>query len=160
MKRMNKSDLKSGMKIELRNKKILYVLYTELLEYSTNCINQGIYMIKELLSNYNDDLIHINNKEYDIMKVYKEYDINPIWERQEIDWKNIPKDTKVYVSDCEGGERLEKRYFRLYSPEDDYPFSTYLSGQTCWSSEGKYRKWKYCELAEGEYERLKEEGIL
>ena len=53
-----------------------------------------------------------------------------------------------------------KRYFESYNPKDKYPFYTYVAGLTSWSAEGEHSKWKYCKLAEGEYERLQDEGIL
>ena len=39
-------------------------------------------------------------------------------------------------------------------------FITYIMGQTYWSSNGEHAAWRCCELVEGEYERLQQEGIL
>lgn len=89
---MNKSALKNGMHVKLRDGSIreYYKGYFIGVEYNElGCIDF-----------YDIDLKHNTESELDIMKVFDE-DNNTIWEREEVDWSKVPVGTKVKVSDDE-----------------------------------------------------------
>lgn len=68
-----------------------------------------------------------------------------------VDWKNVPVDTKVLVSD--NGESWERRYFKRYTEENgEYKYICFDNGCTLWSVGDEYCEagWRYCKLAEGE----------
>ena len=72
-----------------------------------------------------------------------------------VDWKNVPVDTKVLVSD--DGEKWERRYFKCYNKlilekNVEYPYACFQAGCTSWSNGGEYDEcgWRYCKLAEDE----------
>lgn len=155
---MNKKDLKDGMIVRLRNGICYCILHNDILKKDEE---EGKYEIIMNLNKYNDDMTFDKDEILDIMKVY-DFNMKILWKRKEIDWSKVPHDTKVLVAiiNYENDEEWTKRYFESYNPEDEYPFRTYIAGQTSWTSEGEHSKWKYCKLAEGEYERLQNEGIL
>lgn len=67
--------------------------------------------------------------------------------QQEVDWSQVPKDTKVYVRDSEN-EQWKPRYFAKY---DEYTDSvmTYENGATSWSGLSDFLNiWSYVKLAE------------
>lgn len=104
---MNKSDLKDGMVVELRNGekrviwgKDLYEIFALKLSVC-NCLN-----------NYNDDLNHTctdDKRNLDIMKV--SYGDELLWER--VDWSKVPVGAKVLYSydDKEWFEGYYLNYF-------------------------------------------------
>ncbi|WP_277287691.1 hypothetical protein [Veillonella montpellierensis] len=66
-------------------------------------------------------------------------------ELKPIDWANIPKDTRVLVSD--DGENWYKRYFKEYRKNDINSFIVYANGRTSWNyNAAEY--YKTCKLAE------------
>lgn len=154
---MNKSDLKDGMVVELRKGKRFLIVKNLM-------IGNTWYE----LSWYNDDLIDCSNRDFDIVKIWgindgfsitaildpnKECGIELLWERNEVDWSKVPKDTKVLVSNGEGDDvdfkdSFVRRYFAKYENGMCY---TYAQGTDSWTSEGycyKLVSWKYCKLAE------------
>ncbi|WP_434793118.1 hypothetical protein TPDSL_23080 [Terrisporobacter petrolearius] len=139
---MNKTYLKDGMVVELRNGKKEVVWVNDLYEIHalqltvTNCLN-----------NYNDDLYYTftdDKRSLDIMKV--SYNNELLWKREkEIDWSKVPVGTKVLVS------ANEKDWFTSYfikklSPIEDTNFYVI-------NIRGELNEWEYCKLAE----ELKEE---
>lgn len=155
---MNKKYLKDGMIVRLRNNICYCILHNDILIKDED---EGRYEIITSLNKYNDDMKSDEDEILDIMKVY-DSNMKILWKRKEIDWSKIPCDTKVFVTNTntENDKEWVKRYFESYNPKDKYPFYTYIAGLTSWSAEGEHGKWKYCKLAEGEYERLQDEGIL
>lgn len=108
---MNKSDLKNGMVVELRNGRRLLVMDNLLFDKK---------FIKEVeLNDFTDALIYIGlNKEFDIIKVYKnvrafiETNCKPIWEREkDINWSKVPIGTKILFS-INGGEYTEGLFIK------------------------------------------------
>lgn len=73
MSNFNKSDLKTGHIVELRNKR----RYEVMLNAEYNDITTGSFIISHNdlsayhISSYCDDLTHVRNNDLDIMKVYK-----------------------------------------------------------------------------------------
>lgn len=155
---MNKKYLKDGMIVRLRNNICYCILHNDILIKDED---EGRYEIITSLNKYNDDMKSNEDEILDIMKVY-DSNMKILWKRKEIDWSKVPFDTKVFVTNTntENDKEWVKRYFESYNPKYKYPFYTYVAGQTSWSSEGEHGRWKYCKLAEGEYERLQNEGIL
>lgn len=155
---MNKKDLKDGMIVRLRNGICYCILHNDILKKDEE---EGRYEIIMSLNKYNDDMKSDKDEILDIIKVY-DSNMKILWKRKEVNWSEVPRDTKVLVAiiNYENDEEWTKRYFESYNPKDEYPFSTYIAGQTSWSSEGEHGRWKYCKLAEGEYERLQNKGIL
>lgn len=70
-----------------------------------------------------------------------------------IDWTKVPKDTLVYVTDCENNltpEKAIKRYFYKYEPDEiDGKFACYCDGRTSETYSG-IDNWEYCRLAKDE----------
>lgn len=133
---MNKSELKTGMYVEDR------------LEHKIRVI--GKYFVTDDLEmrgfdKYREDLTYaLNDKDEDIMKVLDE-NYNLLWERQEVDWSKIPKDTKVLVKN-HNDNYWNKEYFNSYSGGKYY---TYMDGKTAWSNNsGTLLCWDECKLAE------------
>lgn len=133
---MNKSDLKNGMHVKLRNGSIR--------EYYKGYFIGVEYNELGYIDFYDIDLKHNTESKLDIMKVFDE-DNNTIWEREEVDWSKVPKDTKVLVS--YDGKQWFKRYFFKYKYDMCY---TFPDGLTSWSvnEENGVIAWKYYKLAE------------
>ena len=153
---MNKSDLKSGMVVELRNGEKFIVIEDKI--YSKDSDFD--------LTIYNENLtVKSKYKVFDIVKVYKvkynsllrgflNNDLEILWRRDEDKWKLIKKDTKVLVRNSMYDD-WERRYFSMYIPAyQDAPFFTYPEGKDSWSAYSHIRQstpnvqWKYCKLAE------------
>lgn len=152
---MNKKDLKDGMIVKLRNETYNSILHNNILRK-----NEDKYEIIVNLRTYNNDMTFHGNKYLDIMKIY-DPEMNLLWKRKEIDWTKVPKDTKVLVR-MNKNEEWKKCHFHSYEKNLSCVYFTYDKGKTSWSSnhEYEYTPWKYCKLAEGEYERLQKEDIL
>ena len=148
---MKKSDLKSGMVVELRKgTRFMYIndyLYNEMHEYN--------------ISHYNDDLIHVQNVRIcDVVKVFKidrsklkcqfknitlyelltDEFLELIWQRDEVDWSKVPFGTKVRVWDYAGDTKYDGR-FLSYCEEHENSFHVFLH-------EDCYGAFRHCELAE------------
>ena len=126
---MNKSALKNGMHVKLRDGSIreYYKGYFIGVEYNElGCIDF-----------YDIDLKHNTESELDIMKVFDE-DNNTIWEREEVDWSKVPVGTIVKVSD----DKIE--WFNAYFIKKSSPITAFY----VISAEGKLSDWSYCKLAE------------
>ena len=70
------------------------------------------------------------------------------YKEPEVDWRNIPIDTPVLVSD--NGEKWYRRYFA--GVDDKGRLFMFPNGRTSWSNARCSRMWtsyKYIELAEG-----------
>ena len=134
---MNKSDLKDGMHVKLRNESIR--------EYYKGYFIGVEYIELVYIDFYNTDLKHNTESELDIMKVFDEGNNNTIWQREEIDWSKVPIDAKVLVSS--GGKHWFKRYFAKY---ENGMCCTFPDGFTSWTVREGYEliDWKYYKLAE------------
>lgn len=158
---MNKYMLKTGMVVKLRNNKKYMI------------INKTGYNLDDFipLGNYNDDLTSSikDSKDWDIMKVYKN-DMNSIiegfiknritliWERiedkEQINWFDIPKNTKVLVKN-DVDDDWERKYFAKY---ENNTYRVYANGQTSWNSD-RTIPYRYCILAE-DYNEITAEQLL
>lgn len=126
---MNKSDLKNGMHVKLRNGSIR--------EYYKGYFIGVEYNELGYIDFYDIDLKHNTESKLDIMKVFDE-DNNTIWEREEVDWDKVPVGTIVKVSD----DKIE--WFNAYFIKKSSPITAFY----VISAEGKLSDWAYCKLAE------------
>lgn len=135
---MEKSDLKDGMYVKLRNGEFAEYYKGYLLVFEQKGVRH--------IDNYIYDLTYTINKEMDIIEVLDESK-NIIWQRKEMDWDKVIPGTKVLVSD--NGKNWYKHYFIRYETESE-----------------KFRAindlkaihiWNYCKLAEDTKEVTYEE---
>ncbi len=140
---MKKSDLKNGMSFECRGKAKYFIINDKIYRDKGTLIPTGVF--EERMKGYSDDLrIALSDGKMDIMKIY-DIDNKLIWEREEIDWSKIPKDTKVLVKN-HNDSYWNKEYFNSYSGGKYY---TYMEGRTAWSNNsGTLVCWDECKLAE------------
>lgn len=139
---MQKSDLRSGMIVELRNGNMCVVIGNRLLD-SNSYVD---------FNSYNDDLICCKGK-LDIMKIYEndcmcsledkadKEKLKLIWQRKkEIDWSGVPFGTRVRVWDS--GEKSYEGKFLGYDEEEGYyPFNVFVDVSYDVA-------WEKCELIE------------
>lgn len=146
---MVKSDIKNGMSFKTRYGDKCYIIDSKVYKKSDKDESiLGLWgSLEECLKSYDNELlVHESPHGADIMEVY-DIENNLVWERQEIDWSKIPRDTKVYVRQNQE-DGWELRYFTKY---ENNKFYTYSNGRTFWSdSFVDLEKWNYCELAETE----------
>ena len=162
---MKKSELQTGMVVEVRNGSKLLVLRGKLTSQSIDedllFIGQGYYFITDKIK---EDLIFEDTKGCDIVKVYipknftalpdKLDDLDLIWERKEVDWSKVPVDTKVLVMN-EGNKYWRKRHFKKYEAGKYYTFN---DGKTSFTNTSNMY-WNKCVLYEGnEYLVEEDEG--
>lgn len=142
---MNKSDLKNGMSFKTRNNNWYDIIRSEIFKiaYEEYSLKYEA-TLKVFLSHYSDDLKNIHSNKFDIIEVY-DIDGKLIWEREEVDWSKIPRDTKVLVRNSKD-EEWRKRYFSEYK---DGKFYTFDMGGTSWSKSNK-TSWRECKLVEPE----------
>ena len=154
MKTFTKSDLRSGMIVETKNKQKYVIIKKE---------NDDLMLLGRdasiLGTSYNENLEHTHLSSHDIMQVY-DYPINKIFkhltcakteknylvfERSIIDWDNVAIDTRVFVS-------LDKKVWhkRRFSRYEDGKVYVFVNGGDSWSSEGKDEYWEYVELISDE----------
>lgn len=148
---MNKNDLKNGMSFKIRKGNMNYIINNRVYVNTSFHTLSDDGTLDQYIENLNDDMtVFVRNaKNYDIMKVF-DIDGKLIWERQEVDWTKIPKDTKIWVKDFENCI-WKPRYFAKYENEKVY---AYDSGKTSWScGDESPLSWDQCKLAE----KLKEE---
>ena len=128
---MNKSDLKNGMIVTLRRRVKRVIIGKRLFD------EQGV--TTNILDNYNNDLIHINNcNSEDIMKI--EYGGKIIWERT----GDVPFGAKVRVWDDNSDEDKLVGRFIYYEEGYAYPFLVFVEDE-------KDTNWyHYCEIIEEE----------
>lgn len=144
---MNKSDLKDGMMLKLRDDNIYSLLHGYLLELSLN----DTYRIIALVDDYNDEFINCNSNlddksVMDIMKIYDK-DMNVLWEREEFDWSKVPLGAKVLASDNKI-DWYERLFIKCSDYDNEYKFK-------CIESKSNIiRNWKYCKLAEESKEEV------
>lgn len=150
---MNKSELRNGMSLKMRNTYKFLILNSEIYleiidgyEYSNK--------LNHFLSSYNNDMTNLDDDENDIMEVY-DVDGKLIWERDEVDWNKIPKDTKVLVKNITD-KLWYPRYFVEYK---NGKYNTYINGSTSWSTDDFHEEWDYCKLVEEPKEVTLEELI-
>lgn len=141
---MNKSDLKDGMMLKLRNDNMYSLLHGYLLELTLN----DTYKIIASMDDYDDEfnnLVTILSKPFvkDIMKIYDK-DMNVLWERKDVDWSKVEVGTKVMVK---------------FNFDEEYQEGTFI----CINDNGKFLTydkragilhWKYCKLAEEQKEEV------
>lgn len=149
---MNKSDLKDGMMLKLRDNNIYSLLHGYLLELSLN----DTYKIIASVDDYDDEFINCNsnldNKSVmDIMKIYDK-DMNALWEREKIDWNKVKVGTKVLASD-NNIDWHEYLFIKYDTNNGDYKFK-------CMFPESKLiHNWKYCKLVEEQKEEVTIDNI-
>lgn len=150
VKVFTKTDLKSGMIVETKNKQKYVVVKKE---------NNDLMFLGRsssiLGTSYNDILEHTHLSSHDIMQVY-DYPVNKVFkylacpknekehlvfERNIVDWTKVSIDTKVLVSIDK--QTWHKRRFSRYENEKVYVF---VNGGDSWSSEGKDEYWEYVKL--------------
>ena len=131
---MNKSDLKNGMIVTLRNSLQRVVIGKTLLNYDV--------VICNTLDNYTYALTHINNcTSEDIMKI--EYGGEVIWERK-VEWDKVPFGAKVRVW-WNNKDNAQVGRFLAYDGDDTkIPFLAFIDNT---KSTGWYN---YCEIIEEE----------
>lgn len=149
---MKKSDLKNGMSFECRGKAKYFIINGKIYRDKGTLIPTGVF--EKRMKGYSEDLLALHSDgKMDIMKIY-DIDNKLIWEREEIDWSKIPKDTKVLVKN-HNDSYWNKEYFNSYSGGKYY---TYMEGRTAWSNNsGTLVCWDECKLAENK--KLKNEVI-
>lgn len=128
---MNKSALKNGMHVKLRDGSIR--------EYYKGYFIGVEYNELGYIDFYDIDLKHNTESELDIMKVFDE-DNDTIWEREEIDWSKVPVGTKVLVSANEI-DWFTSYFIKKLSPIEDTNFYVI-------NIKGELNEWEYCKLAE------------
>ena len=128
---MNKSDLKNGMHVKLRNGSIR--------EYYKGYFIGVEYNELGYIDFYDIDLKHNTESKLDIMEVFDE-DNNTIWEREEVDWDKVPVGTKVLVSANEI-DWFTSYFIKKLSPIEDANFYVI-------NIKGELNEWEYCKLAE------------
>ena len=152
---MKKSDLKNGMSFECRGKAKYFIINGKVYRDKGTLVPTGVF--EERMKGYSEDLLALHsNGKMDIMKIY-DIDDKLIWEREEIDWSKIPKDTKVLVKNSEN-EEWKKRYFAGFINGE---ITTFSNGMTSWSTSRPNNpilvSWKYAKLIENE--KVKNENI-
>lgn len=140
---MKKSDLKNGMSFECRGKAKYFIINGKIYRDKGSLVPTGVF--EERMKGYSEDLLVLHSDgKMDIMKIY-DIDNKLIWEREEIDWSKIPKDTEVLVKNY-NDSYWNKEYFNSYSGGKYY---TYMEGRTAWSNNsGTLVCWDECKLAE------------
>ena len=156
---MDKSELRNGMSLIRRDKCKFYIIENLIMEKSLTRKDKYnlIYDrgIEDFLIDYTDDLKIEDYPEFDIMKVY-DADDKLIWERDEIDWSKVPKDTKVLVKNITD-KLWYPRYFVEYK---NGKYNTYINGSTSWSTDDFPEEWDYCKLAEEQKEEITLEELI
>ena len=151
---MNKSELRNGMRFKMRNTYNFLILNSEIYletidgyEYSNK--------LNHFLSSYNNDMTNLDDDKYDIIEVYN-IDGKLIWERDEIDWSKVPKDTKVLVKN-----KTDKLWYPRYFVEyKNGKYNTYINGSTSWSTDDFPEEWDYCKLVEEQKEEITLEELI
>lgn len=150
---MNKSDLKDGMMLRLRNNNIYSLLHGYLLELKSD----DSYKIIASMEDYDDEFKNCNvslddSSVLDVMKVYDK-DMNELWEsKKEIDWNKVPLGTKVLYS--YDNEDWFKGYYLNYLPESTK--SHYVLNLNRTSSHSSM----YCILIEDKKEEIETDELL
>lgn len=139
---MNKSDLKNGMHVKLRNGSIR--------EYYKGYFIGVEYNELGYIDFYDIDLKHNTESKLDIMKVFDE-DNNTIWEREEVDWSKVPIGTKVLVSNNENN--WYEHLFIDYRNNEEFKFKAVDIKSR------QIHNWKYCKLAEEPKEEVTVEKL-
>ena len=145
---MHKSELRNGMSLKMRNTYKFLILNSEIYletidgyEYSNK--------LNHFLSGYNNDMTNLDDDKYDIIEVYN-IDGKLIWERDEIDWSKVPKDTKVLVKN-----KTDKLWYPRYFVEyKNGKYNTYINGSTSWGTDDFPEEWDYCKLDEEQKEEI------
>ena len=154
---MKKSDLKNGMSFECRGKAKYFIINGKIYRDKGSLVPTGVF--EERMKGYSEDLPVLHSDErMDIMKIY-DIDNKLIWEREEIDWSKIPKDTEVLVKNGEDGE-WNRRYFSGFINGE---ITTFSSGTTSWSTSRPNNpilvSWKYAKLVEAPKNKVTAEEL-
>lgn len=132
---MKKSDLKDGMVLEVRegdkfiliNNLLIGNTWYELDKYNGVLINED----KHLSDKRSLDIVKIYEisdgyRVRDILEPGKEYGLELLWERKEIDWRNVTFGTKVRCW-TNGDEKVEGK-FLAHIEGKGFPFRIYANG--------------------------------
>lgn len=138
---------------ELR-KEILQLMYDKGYRYIAKNENGNVHVYKTLPEKKcsywtNGDLfarLHFTDNLFEDVKFEDKEPLSIAKELGLIDWTNVPKDTKVLVSDDR--EYWYKRYFKEYRKDSEKPFVTFANGRTAWNGTDDSAIYKYCKLAE------------
>ena len=77
--------------------------------------------------------------------------------KEDTDWINIPKDTKVFVRNSLKEEWIPRYFARYMDNNQSYPYAVYREGKTSWSNEGKVLQvFAHCKLADEKDTSIKE----
>lgn len=116
-------------------------------------VNGGIHLVSKYThlkkGNFDGNLQFKSqtSKDYDIMKVVNPFTGEVLFERDGVDWDNLPVDTKVLVSN--DSEHWGRAHFKSrVEVSYGYVYETWVSGTTEFTSQGYFSKWKYCKLYE------------
>lgn len=151
---MNKSDLKDGMTLVYKNGNRVDYYKGHLLDFESEGIRK--------MDVFNEDLTHKEHDFWDVCKIIQDDSI--VWEREEVDWSKISKDTKVLVSngerdDIDFEDSFVRRYFAKYK---NGIFYTYAQGTDSWTNESycyNLVSWDYCKLVEEPKENITVEDL-
>ena len=156
---MEKSDLKNGMIVRLRNNS-LYMVFENVL------INNGESWspLKDYENNLEFKYPGSIGRELDIIEVYKERtkcdlrvikwfesieDEEPIWRKEEEEkWGKVPEWTKVQVRD-EDDEEWRNAYFLgyIYKEDSDFRFEVSFYDEFTYDQNNLFNElWKQCRL--------------
>lgn len=127
---MERTDLKSGMVVKLRDWKDKFILIDDVF-----CSYERKNFLK--IGNYDEKLNFKNDNKLDIVEVYKckypnllkcliEDKLESIWKRKEIDWRNVTFGTKVRCWSSRE-EKIEGK-FLAHVDGHNLPFRIYADG--------------------------------
>lgn len=151
---MNKSELRNGMSLKMRNTYKFLILNSEIYLETIDGY-EYFNKLNHFLSSYNNDMTNLDDDKYDIIEVYN-IDGKLIWERDEIDWSKVPKDTKVLVKN-----KTDKLWYPRYFVEyKNGKYNTYINGSTSWSTDDFPEEWDYCKLVEEQKEEITLEELI
>lgn len=147
----NKKDLE-GKFVELRNGKRGIVLNSHIKAKSKGLIKLGWYN-EDLQEKYGDE-------EWDIIKIFKIEDhggvldlfndpeeyAELIWEREEIDWNNVPKYTKVQVKNFKEDDWVNRYFLLRDDTRGDHKFLVTILNEEFVDDEDYAEYFRYCRL--------------
>lgn len=151
---MNKSDLKDGMILKLRDNNVYSLLHGYLLELSLN----DTYKIIASIDDYDDEFINCNvslddSSVLDIIKIYDKDLKLLLWERKEVDWSKVPFGTKVVCWNEDDTVEYEGKFLEYDEKQILYKYQVYVKGYT-------EHLYKYCKLEEDQKEEVTYNGMM
>ena len=132
---MQLKDLKSGMEVKMRGGSTWFVLRDRLvMKNFQNSIPKRLYT---------DELIYKDreNENLDIVSVISENGVM-LWVRDEVDWDNVPFNTKIIVSD--NGEKWLEGYFYGHGTSCIYSYNVPITPDNLYSN--KEVGWNFAKL--------------